>query len=138
MDYEIDLDPAHSVIRLTVTAETLTVKLSENFQQSLTLVGARGGPYSVILDLLAVKSITVPAGAVADFAYRDKALLGPRTHVAVAKEPSVFGIARMFQLLGDFFGEQYKVVHSLEEAYEILGVRPEDFTERLFPEPLAA
>jgi hypothetical protein len=44
----------------------------------------------------------------------------------------------VFQLIRDFIGDQYRVVHSLEEAYEIVGVRPEDFTQRIFPKELAA
>jgi hypothetical protein len=38
----------------------------------------------------------------------------------------------------DFNGGQYQVVHSLEEAYDMVGARPEDFTERLFPEEMTA
>jgi hypothetical protein len=44
----------------------------------------------------------------------------------------------MLELTRDSMGGQLQVVHSLEEAYEIVGVRPEDFTERLFPEDRAA
>jgi hypothetical protein len=51
--------------------------------------------------------------------------------VEVAKEPSVYGLARMLQLYRDFMGGQYQVVHSLEEAYGMIGVHPEDFTECL-------
>lgn len=47
-------------------------------------------------------------------------------------------MSRMFQQYRDFFGEQYQVVHSLEEAYDKVGVRPEDFTMRLYPHDLAA
>jgi hypothetical protein len=138
MDYQVDLDPTHSIIRITVTTETLTLELSENFQQSLSLVASRGGPYATIIDLLAVTSCTIPSDAVWNFAFRDPGVPGGRTQVVVAREPSVFGVARMFQLLRDFFGEQHKVVHSLEEAYEIVGARPEDFTRRLLPRKLAA
>ena len=35
-------------------------------------------------------------------------------------------------------GREVEVVHTLEEAYDIVGVRPENFTQRLFPESLAA
>jgi hypothetical protein len=38
----------------------------------------------------------------------------------------------------EFIGQQFEVVRSPEEAYELLDVRPEDFTQRLFPGELAA
>jgi hypothetical protein len=34
--------------------------------------------------------------------------------------------------------DQFEVVYSLEEAYDTVEVRPEDFTERLFPKEMAA
>jgi len=58
--------------------------------------------------------------------------------VIVADEPWIFGMARMFQICRDSLGEQFHVVRSLEEAYEMVGVRPEDFTQRIFPKWLAA
>jgi len=36
MDYEIDLDPSHSVIRLTITAETVTFELAEEIYGHLS------------------------------------------------------------------------------------------------------
>ena len=138
MDYRVDLDPTHSVIRITVTAKTLTLRLAANFHQSLSLVASRGGPYATIIDLLAVTSCTIPSEGVWNFAFGDPGVPGGRHQVVVAREPSVYGVARMFQSLRDFFGEQHKVVHSLQEAYDIVGVRPEDFTQRLLPKKLAA
>ena len=44
----------------------------------------------------------------------------------------------MLQLYQDMLGEHFQFVRSLEEAYEMLGVRPEDFTERVFPIDRAA
>jgi hypothetical protein len=136
MDYQVDLDPTHRVIRLTVTTETVTLELAEDMLRFLSLVAFRGGPYASIIDLSRVTSCTVSGDAVRDFALRPTVPEG--THVTVAREPSVFGLARMFQLIRDFIGEQYQVVHSLEEAYHIIGVRPEDFTQHLFPKDLAA
>jgi nuclear transport factor 2 (NTF2) superfamily protein len=59
--------------------------------------------------------------------------MGERKHVVVGKEPHIYGLARLFQICGDNVGKEFEVVHTLEEAYEIVGVRPEDFTECLPP-----
>ena len=134
MDYRIDLDPTHSVIRVTVTAETVTLALFEDIHICLARIASSGGSYASIFDFSGVKRVTVPAEAIRSIALRDPAIPDGRTRVAVAQEPSVYGFTRMVQLYRDFMGGRYEAVHTLEEAYEIVGARPEDFTERLFPE----
>jgi hypothetical protein len=44
----------------------------------------------------------------------------------------------MFELHGESMGVQAQVAHSMDEAYKLLGARAEDFTQRLFPERMAA
>ena len=61
-----------------------------------------------------------------------------RTHVVVGKWPVIYGLARIFQMCGESIGSEFEVVHTLEEPYDMVGESPEDFTERLFPEALAA
>jgi len=133
MDYQIDLDPTNSVIRLIVTAEIVSLELAEDIYIRLARITSRGGPYAAIFDLSGVRRSTIPAEAIRDFAFRAPAVPEGRIRVHVAKEPSLYGLARMFQLYRDSMEGQHRVVHSLKEAYEIVGVRPEDFTERLFP-----
>ena len=38
VDYRVDLDPAHSVIRLTVTAETVKLELAEDIYRHISEV----------------------------------------------------------------------------------------------------
>jgi hypothetical protein len=136
MDILVDLAPKHRVIRLTLTSETLTLELAEDIQRFLSLAALRGGPYASIIDFSRVTSSALSGDAVRDLALRPEFPEG--TKVVVAREPSVFGVSRMFQLIRDFIGEQHRVVHSLEDAYDILGVRAEDFTQHIFPKDLAA
>ena len=137
MDYRIDLDPAHRVIRLTVTA-VVTEELAEECYQSVSFIASRGGPYAAIFDLSGVIAATLSPDAVRGLAGRAPAVPEGRPRVIVADEPWIFGMARMFQICRDSLGEQFHVVRSLEEAYEMVGVRPEDFTQRIFPKGLAA
>jgi hypothetical protein len=131
MDYEVDFDPAHSVIRLTVTAEVVTLELAEEVYQHLSDVTSRGGPYAAIYDLSAAKRTTIPTDMVRSFARRRPSIPIGRTHVVVGKEPVIYGLARVFQMCSEFLGSEFQVVWSLEEAYDIVGARPEDFTECL-------
>jgi hypothetical protein len=56
----------------------------------------------------------------------------------VARQPALFGLARMFEIHRDAMGLQLQVVHSIDEAYDLLKVTPEDFSQRLFPVDVAA
>jgi hypothetical protein len=138
MNYVIDLDPTHRVLRLTITTAVITEELAEDCYRSLSLVASRGGPYAAIFNLFGVTSTTLSPDAVRGMARRAPAVPRGRTRVLVAKEPAIFGLARMFELCWDFLGEQLQVVPSLEEAYAMLGVRPEDFTQCVFPADRAA
>ena len=131
MDYEVDLDPTHSVIRLTVTAEILTLELAEEVYQHLSDVTSRGGPYAAIYDLSAAKRTTIPTDMVRGFARRRPSIPVGRTRVVVGKEPVIYGLACVFQMCSEFLGSEFQVVWSLEEAYDIIGAHPEDFTECL-------
>jgi hypothetical protein len=52
----------------------------------------------------------------------------------VARQPALFGLARMFEMHREAMGVRLQVVHSIDEAYDLLKVSPQDFTQRLFPE----
>jgi hypothetical protein len=147
MDYEIDLDPTDSVILLTVTAETVTLELADEIYRHLSEATSSGGPYAAIYDLSAAKLATLPTDMVRSFAHRRPSIPMGRKHVVVGKEPHIFGLALLFQMCSESIGEragfvlgrlhdsdeirEFQVVHSVEEAYEIVGVHPEDFTECL-------
>jgi hypothetical protein len=75
---------------------------------------------------------------VRSYAHREPSIPMGRTHVVVGKAPVIFGLARIFQMCSEALGHQFEVVRSLEEAYDMVGVDPEDFTERLFPRKMAA
>ena len=132
MDYEIDLDPVHHVLRVTITAPVVTEELYEDCSRSVALVASRGGPYACISDFSGVTGTTISAEMIRSYADRPPTVPAGRIRVVVAKDAAFFGLARMFQLWRDYMGGQFHVVHTMEEAYELVGVRPEDFTKRLY------
>ena len=132
MDYEIDLCPAHSVIRLTVMAENVTREVAEEIYRHLLEVTSEGGPYAAIFDLSATKKTSISTNAVRSFGrHRSPSVPMGRKQVVVGTEPAIFGLARVFQMCGEAIDSEVQVVYSLEEAYKIVGVHPEDFTECL-------
>jgi hypothetical protein len=129
--YLLDFDPVHSVIRLTVTAETVTLELAEDIYRHLSEAASSGGPYAAIFDFSAAKRTTIPTDMVRDFARRRPSVPTGRKQVVVGKAGHMYGLARLFQICGENVGNEFEVVQTLEEAYKIVEARPEDFTERL-------
>jgi hypothetical protein len=129
--YQIDLDPVHSAIRLTVTEEIFTPELADDIYKRLKQISSSGGPYACIFDLTIVKATTILAQMVKGYAQRDPSVPMGRPHVIVGEETTIYGLARLFQMCREHIYGHFGVVHTLEEAYVIVGVTPEDFTQRL-------
>jgi len=133
MNFLIDLDPKHGVIRLTVTSAVVNLRCAEECYTRLKRV-SEGGPYAAIYDLSTVTGTTLSVDLVRSYARRPPSIPLRKTHVVVGKEPHIYGFARIFQMCREFWAAtNLKFVHSLDEAYEMVGVGPEDFTQRLFP-----
>jgi hypothetical protein len=137
MDYVIDLDPAHRVLRGTVTT-AFTDEGCTDFYRTLERIASRGGPYAGILDLSQAPEFPISSATVRVLAMTNPALPAGRPRVIVAREPVIYGLARMFELIRDSMGGELQVVRSLEEAYAMLGVGPDDFVQRIYPDGRAA
>jgi hypothetical protein len=139
MDYVVDLDPTHRVLRITITT-ALTDEACTNIYRALERLGSQGGPYkAAIVDLTQVVDFPVSAETIRAFAATGQAIPGQGPRVTVASDPALYGLARMFELQRDSMGGNLQtVVRSLDEAYDLLKVTAEDFSERLFPERMVA
>src|SRR5262249_43981183 len=121
MHSQIDLDPTHGVIRLTVLEESVSLECAEDVYKHLSEVASRGGPYAALYDLSWAKGTRFPPDLFRAFARRSHPFPGGKTRVVVGKEPHIYGLARLFQICGDNVGKEFEVVHTLEEAYDIVG-----------------
>jgi len=137
MESVIDLDPTHCVLRITVAGYVTDDSFRELYY-SIGRLAAQGGPYAGITDFSNVTGGSVSSSMVRDLAAADPAIPGGRPRIIVGSRPVVYGYSRMFELCRDSMRGQLQVVRSLKEAYDLLDVRPEDFTQRLFPKNLAA
>ena len=137
MDWVVDLDPIHRVLRITV-ATALTDESCTEIYRTVSRLASRGGPYAAITDLSQVPDFPVSSGAVRALAAEAPAIpLGGRPSVIVARQPALYGLARMFELSRGSMGGQLQVVQSIDDAYHLLKVAPQDFSQRLFPEDVA-
>jgi hypothetical protein len=137
MDYVVDLDPKHEVLRITVTT-AVTDEAFGDLYRALARFAAEGGPYAGILDFSHIADFPLSSETLKAFAALRPALPAGRPRVVVASKPEIYGLSRMFELHRDAMGVEVHVVRSIEEAYELLEVGPDDFTQRLFPEDVAA
>ena len=106
--------------------------------QALSLIPYEEGPYATIFDFSRVVDTSLSVNAVRALAVAPPAVPAGRTRVVVAGELVLFGFARMVELSRDAMGGEFRVVRSLDEAYTMLGVRPEDFTQRILQKDFAA
>jgi hypothetical protein len=135
--YAVDLDPTHRVLRITVATD-LTDEAAKEIYQAVARLASRGGPYAAITDFSQVVDFPISADTIRDLAKTTPPIpLGGRLSVMVARQPALFGLARMFEMHRDAMGLQLQVVHSMDEAYDLLKVSPEDFSQRLFPVDVA-
>jgi hypothetical protein len=81
-----------------------------------------------------VMDYPVSSETIRAFAATSPAVPGERLRVIVAPQPAQYGLSRMYEIHRDSMGVQVQVVQSMDEAYELLKVTPQDFTERLFPD----
>jgi hypothetical protein len=132
MDFVVDLDPKHLVLRITVTT-ALTDEAFTEIYQTVKRLASTGGPYAAIRDLSQVTNFPISAATVRALAATDPAVPAGRPRVVVAPQPAVFGLSRMFELLRDSMEGQFHVVQSMDEAYDMLKASPQDFSHRLFP-----
>ena len=133
LGYVVDLDPTHRILRITVTT-ALTDEASWEIHRTVVGLIFKGGPYSVIADLSHVVDFPVSCNTIRALAATAPAVPAGGRRVIVASQPALFGLARMFEMHRDAMGVQLHVVYSMDEAYDLLEVAPQDFTQRLFPE----
>jgi hypothetical protein len=105
---------------------------------TLTQVASEGGPYAGIFDASRVLNSTVSAETVRNLAAKAPAVAPGTVRIVVAPNLYVYGQARMIELLRDGMDGLFHVVRALDEAYAMLGVDPDSFTQRLFTSPEAS
>jgi hypothetical protein len=148
MNFRVDLDPTHRVIRLTVTAAVVTLTLAESCYFQLSKLAGRkpgkaeesnSGQYAAIYDLSAVTGTTITVAMIRNFARRAPSIPMGKPHVVVGKDPNIHELARIFQMCRKYrLGHRFEVVRTLGEAYKLVEARPKDFTVRLYPKDVTA
>ena len=132
MPCHFEFDPKNKLLRVRLEGRITTEAAREHYRAAGHYV-VLTRPRASIWDLSGVTSLEVSTDAVASLARSVPALPEPeRPRIIVAPSAHVFGLARMFQALGEGARPRLKVVRTLEEASALLGVQTARF------EPLPA
>ena len=70
MDYQVDLDPTHRALRLTVRSAVITLEGAEDCYVCLSQITSQGGDYAAIYDLSAATNTTISTEMIRNYAHR--------------------------------------------------------------------
>jgi len=125
--YELDFDAVHKIARCCVSGDVTDDDLRLLYVDAgkfFALTDARVG----LVDFSAATSFQVSPQAVYDLAKLPPTIFDPaRPRVVVAPTPLVFGLMRMFELVGEKMRSAFHVVGTELQAWSVLGVREPRF-----------
>lgn len=131
MSYRFELDPAHKVLLVTFSGQ-LGDELAKKSYKDISETVTRLSPGAVIVSLSEITSYEVSTQAIHEMAGFKPMVEDPSVpRIVVAPSAHIFGMLRMFQILGEQTRPMLQIVSSMDEAYAELGVTKLKF------EPLA-
>ena len=131
MGFRFEFDALNKVLLLRLEGPLTDQLLAEVYQAVRERSEATNAGAGII-DFSSVTEIAVSAEFIRKMARRDPAMPDPsRPRFLVVPIPAVFGLARMFQILGESTRPLLQVVHTMDEALSALGIQRPRF------EPLA-
>jgi hypothetical protein len=125
--YEFDFDPVNRIARCRMSGHVTDDDLKSFYVETGKFV-ALTDPRAGLLDFSAATSFQVSPGTIHDLAKLPPAMPDPaRPRVVVAPTPLVFGLMRMFELVGEKTRPTFHVVGTELEAWSVLGVQEPRF-----------
>jgi hypothetical protein len=127
MPYHFEFDSVRRILRCRLEGRITDEELTE-YYRDLEKYSVQQDPLGGILDMTAITSLDVSPNTIRELAKSPPAMPNPgRPRVVIATSPTVFGIARMFEMQGQETRPNLHVVRSEKEALAILGVTETKF-----------
>lgn len=127
MPYRIVYDTTNRILRARSEGRVTDDELKEVYRLGQAQA-TRIDPHAGITDFSAVTTMVFSSETIHELAASTPILRDPsRPVVFVAPTPHIFGMARMFEMLGAQTRPNLHVVRTLEEAYEVLDAREPQF-----------
>jgi hypothetical protein len=126
MAFAFDFDPIHQILRSTFSGR-VNDEDSLNHQRMAALLAGSLDPRFGIADFSAADPFEATSDGIRELAKLPPAM--PKTdrpRVIIAPSDHVFGMARIFEIVGEATRPNLHVVRSASEAWAILGVEMEE------------
>ena len=128
MTYRFEFDPKNKIFLCRMEGPIT----DESLKECYWAVAKRAAviPHNIgILDMSGVTKMDVSTGTLRELAYSEPAMPNPssRPRFFVAPAPHIYGLARMYQSLGEEKRPLLKIVSSIAEVYKTLGIEPSPF-----------
>lgn len=122
MSYRFDLDPANGILRLSYIGQISDELIKKAYKATPAAV-LKTNPRGMIIDLTEVTAFDVSTQTIHELADYQPTVKDPSVpRIIVAPTPYLFGMSRMFQILGEHKRPRLQVVRSPDEAYAQLDV----------------
>lgn len=132
MGFRFEFDPANRILLLRVEGQLSDELLAECYDE-IRKRSVETDAHMAIFDFSSVSGFPVSSNLVRRLAKLEPAMpdAANRIRVIVVENPTGFGLARMFQIVGEQTRPKLQVVHTLNDALVTLGAQSPHF------EPLA-
>jgi hypothetical protein len=124
--FVLDFDAKHNILRLTLGGHVTDAILLDAYtamaRYAAFYPGCRG-----IADITGVTKFDVSSKMVKRLAETAPAIPPPQMRVFVAPTTFVYGMARMFQMIGEKTRPNLHIVRTLNEAFSLLEVESPEF-----------
>jgi hypothetical protein len=121
MESIFEFDRKNLILRVSLQGQLTDPEMKECYTWTRE-IAERIRARSAILDLSGAAAGTLSVKALREISTTPPTLPDPFPRVIVAPKDLVYGLARMFQVFGEKTRHAMHVVHTLEEAYLIIGI----------------
>ena len=125
MGFLLDFDSKNNILRVTLEGGVTDAIVLECYAAIAKRVALR--PCRVILSFSGATEFQVSSVTVRHLAEVAPAVPAGYMRVCVCPQDFIYGMARMFQMLGEATRPDLRVVRTMDEAYSVLGVKSPEF-----------
>jgi hypothetical protein len=127
MGFWFEFDPGNMVLLVRIEGRLTDELLTEAYRM-MRKQSTATDPRAGIVDLSSVTEVALSAAFLREIAKQEPAMVdATRPRIIVAPTAVVFGLARMFQMLGESTRPLLEVVRTLDEALAALGIQSPGF-----------
>jgi len=125
--FVLDFDSRNGILRVTLEGVITDAILLEAYTVVGSYVASRG-PCRAIVDVSGVTKFNVASRTVRELAKSAPAIPTGYMRVFVAPQAAIYGMMRMFQMLGELTRPDLYAARSMDEAYALLQLNSPEFT----------